>query len=280
MTQMHSQMESPYQEQSDVKLYQEPDRTSIMAILSMIFGIGGCCLGLTSIPAILLGIFSIFGISKSKGRVGGTGFGIAGILTGLLTLALWGGIGGAIVFGFNKFQSDYGQTTEQVFLDLQANNFDAVRASLASPAADVSDEELIAFRDGYLGGLGNLVSNTDGIGDFMSGYISIAQHLGPYSGKIGYTPVPMVFDSGYGTVLYVNDPFKPILSSTGTPMATGLIVIDSQGNEYHLPMQEDGDADSSEDEDQAEDQADEQADDSADSADSTDSPADDGTDGP
>lgn len=258
---MQSQMESPYQEQSDVNLYQEPDRTSIMAILSMIFGIGGCCLGLTSIPAIFLGIFSIIGISKSKGRVGGTGFGIAGILTGLLTLALWGGIGGAIVYGLGKFQSEYGETTEQIFLDLQADNFDAVRASLASPAADVSDEELIAFRDGYLGGLGNLVSNTDGLGDLGSGFISVSQQLSPYNGKIGYTAIPMLFDSGYGLVLYVNDPFKPILSSTGTPMATGLIVIDSQGNEYHLPMKdwEDADTDLESDVDsQSEDEADDQ----------------------
>ncbi len=233
MTQMHS----PYETPPDVMLYQEPERTSIMAILSMVFGIGGCCLGLTSIPAIFLGIFSLIGISKSKGRIGGAGFSIVGILVGVLTLALWSGALGAVTFAYKSFERVYSTGTEQILLDLQANNFDAVRASLAPPAADVSDEELIAFREGYRSGLGNLVSKTDGFGDVLKGYLAVGEQIQPYNGKFGYTPVPMVFDSGYGLVLYVIDPLNIQKSSTGDPMAIKLIVIDSQGNEYHLPME-------------------------------------------
>ena len=44
----------------DVQLYQEPERTSILAIMSMVFGILGCCLvGLTSILAIPLSVFAM-----------------------------------------------------------------------------------------------------------------------------------------------------------------------------------------------------------------------------
>ncbi len=232
MTQMHSTYEDP----SDQMVYQEPERTSVMAILSMVFGFGGCCLGLTSIPAIFLGIFSLVGISKSNGRIGGTGFSIVGILVGLLTLALWGGALGAVAFGFKEFDRVYSSGTEQIFLDLQANNFDAVRASLASPAADVSDEELIAFREGYQSGLGNLVSKTDGVGDLVNGYLTIAQQSNAYNNQFGYTPVPMHFDSGYGLVIHVIDPMNIQRSSVGDPLAIKLIVIDSQGNEYHLPL--------------------------------------------
>jgi len=269
MTQMHS----PYEEQPDVMLYQEPERTSVMAILSMVFGFGGCCLGLTSIPAIFLGIFSLVGISRSKGRVGGAGFSIAGILVGLLTLALWGGALGAVAFGYKEFDRVYSSGTEQILLDLQASNFDAVRASLASPAADVSDEELIAFREGYQSELGNLVSKTDGFGDLVNGYLTIAQQTNAYNGKFGYTPVPMHFDSGYGLVLYVIDPMNVQKSSTGDPMAIRLIVIDSQGNEYHLPMAGAEATDTEAD-------ADEQAGEGEDADDQTDDAADDGSDGP
>lgn len=226
-----TQMQSPYQDQTDVTLYQEPERTSIMAILSMVFGIGGCCLGLTSIPAIFLGIFGLVGISRSKGRVGGTGFGIAGILIGLLTLALWGGILGAGVYGLQSVEKIFGTNTEQVFLDLQADNFDSARSLLASPAADATDEELIAFREGYRGGLGDFVSKTDGIGDLISGYMAIGELIRPYNGRPGYIPIPMMFDSGYGLVIYVIDPNG---SSSGAPMPIEYIVIDAQGNEYHL----------------------------------------------
>jgi len=227
-----TQMQTPFQDQSDATLYQESERTSIMAILSMIFGIGGCCLGITSIPAILLGIFSLVGISRSKGRVGGSGFGIAGILIGLLTLALWGGLFGASVFGLNSMVDTFGAKTEEVFLDLQANNFDSARALLSSPAADSSDEELIAFREGYRSGLGNLVSKPDGIGDLISGYLAISELIQSYSGDRGYIPIPMRFDSGWGLVFYVTDPNSP---ASGLPLVIEYIVVDAQGNEYRLP---------------------------------------------
>ncbi len=227
-----TQMQSPYQDQSDVALYQEPDRTSIMAIMSLIFGVGGCCLGLTSIPAILLGIFSLLGISRSKGRVGGTGFGIAGLLIGIITLALWGGAIGASVYGLNQMVSIYGVKTEQIFLDIQADNFDSSRALMRSPAADSSDEQLMLFRESYQAAMGDVISKPDGIGDLISGYVAVGEAIQPYNGRPGYIPIPMRFDSGFGLVIYVME-----LSSnqSGDLSPKQLIVIDANGNEYMLP---------------------------------------------
>ncbi|PCI07671.1 hypothetical protein COB72_09785 [bacterium] len=229
-----TQMQSPYENQSDVKLYQEPERTSIMAILSMVFGIGGCCLGITSIPAILLGVFGLVGISRSKGRVGGTGFGIAGILIGLLTLALWVGL----IFGggglFNKMMGQFGTTTGQMLLDLQADNFDAARGALNSPANQATDEEMIAFREGYRGSLGDFVSTTDGLGELISGYMAIGPQIQPYQNIPGFVPLPMLFDSGYGLVIYVIDTTGGP-GPSGFPLASQIIVVDAQGVEYRLP---------------------------------------------
>jgi len=227
-----TQMQSPYQDQSDVSLYQEPDRTSIMAILSLVFGVGGCCLGITSIPAILLGIFGLVGITRSKGRVGGTGFSIAGILVGLITLALWGGILGAAVFGLKSMEGTFGTTTEQVFLDIQAGNLDAARSKMDSPAGDATDADLIAFREGYQSGLGEFVSKTDGLGDLISGYIAVGELIQPYNGRPGYVPLPMRFDSGYGLVIYV---INQQSGGPGFPNPIEYIVIDLNGNEYRLP---------------------------------------------
>jgi len=229
-----TQMQSPYQDQTDVTLYQEPERTSIMAIMSLIFGVGGCCLGLTSIPALLLGVFSLVGISKSKGRVGGTGFSIAGILIGLLTLAIWIGIlfGGSYMF--KTMMTSFGDTVEQVMLDVQADNFDGVRGAMGSPGADVPDEELVLFREAYRSTLGDFVSKPDGMGDMWGGYLTIGPLIQPYNGRPGYIPIPMHFDSGWGLVIYVMD--MQSSQSQAFPPPVELIVIDQQGNEYHLPM--------------------------------------------
>lgn len=220
--------------ETDVNLYQETERTSVMAILSMVFGIGGCCLGITSLPAILLGIFGLVGISKSKGRVGGTGFGIAGILIGLLTLALWLGAIGVTVGGLNTFIGTFGQSTEKVFLDVQAGNYDAARTEMASPGADATDEQLIAFHAGYSGALGDYVSLPDGPWDMMKGYMAVGEQIQAYNGKPGLIPMPMRFDSGWGLVIIIIDPSGGS-SSNGMPLAMEYIVVDSQGNEYRLP---------------------------------------------
>jgi hypothetical protein len=226
-----TQTQTPFQSQSDVSLYQEPDRTSIMAILSLVFGVGGCCLGVTSIPAILLGIFGLIGIARSKGRVGGTGFGIAGILIGLLTAALWGGLLGAGAFGMSAMQNEFGGPTEEYFLHLQADDFDSARAIMASPGADASDEEMLAFREAYMSTLGEFVSNSDGIMDLFGGYSNIAELIQPYNGRPGYIPMPMRFDSGWALVIFVMDQ-----TGASGPVPLEYIVVDSQGNEYRMPM--------------------------------------------
>lgn len=223
-------MQTQYNE-TDVNLYQESERTSVMAILSMIFGFGGCCLGITSIPAILLGIFGLVGISKSKGRVGGTGFGIAGILIGLITLALWGGLFGVTIFGLNTFISTFGQTTEQVFFDIQADEFDSARSQMDSPASDATDAQMIVFHEGYQGAVGEYVALPDGPMDMMKGYMAVGQQIQAYQGIPGYIPMPLRFDSGWGLVIIVIDP----QSGSSTPQAMEYIVVDSQGNEYRLP---------------------------------------------
>jgi hypothetical protein len=59
--------------------------TSGKAIASLILGVLALCLSiLAGIPAILLGVLSLIDISKSKGRLSGTGLAIAGLILGFL----------------------------------------------------------------------------------------------------------------------------------------------------------------------------------------------------
>ncbi|MCA9302575.1 MAG: DUF4190 domain-containing protein [Phycisphaerales bacterium] len=216
-----------------VEMYAEPERTSIAAILSLVLGILGCCGGITGIIAVLLAIFAIIGIKGSRGRVGGMGLAIAGLLIGLLMAAAWIavllGVKGAIN-GMDKYVT---QPTAQIFLDLQSDNFDGVRAGLVSPAADATDEELIAFRDAYTSTLGNYKAKPNGWGEYIDGWMSMGQYLQNYQGRQGMIPIPLYFDNGTALVVLMVNPQKQ--SSNGQPVAEELIIIDQNGTEYKLP---------------------------------------------
>lgn len=231
-------MQTPY-ESSNVSLYQEPERTSVMAILSMVLGILGCCGGVTSLLAIPLGVLGLIGISRSKGRVGGTGFSIAGIIIGLLTLALWVGLFFGVGGAAKSFMGLLASNAESVLVDIQNDKFDSARTKLSSPAADVPDEEMIAFREAYRAAVGDYVGQPSSLGEWWSGYGAVGQQIQAYQSrqgqaKPGAVPLPLRFDSGWVLVFYIMDTQGN--QNAGMPNITELILIDAQGNEYALPM--------------------------------------------
>ena len=60
-----------------------PAKTSGMAITSLVLGVLSCGFSLlTGIPAIILGIIALVGISRSAGRMGGTVLAVVGMVLG------------------------------------------------------------------------------------------------------------------------------------------------------------------------------------------------------
>jgi len=222
-------------ENADVQMYQEPERTSIMAILSLVFGVGGCCLGVTSILAVPFAIFGMLGISRSKGRVGGMGLAIAGLIVGLITLALWVGlligVGGAMKAGIAQF----GSTTTGIFTDIQAGDYDSARAAMVPPASEVENAEIEAFYTAYKGDLGDFVSMPSGLGELFSGYGAVAQQMQTYNGQPGYMPMPARFDSGWVLIIYAIDPGGQGAQGGQFPSPQRLILVAPDGKEYTLP---------------------------------------------
>ena len=218
-----------------ISMYQEPERTSIAAILGLVCSCIGCCGGLTSIPGIFLSIFGIVGISRSKGRIGGMGFAIAGLLVGLLTLALWGAILGTTSYGFKWMETNASAPTVQILQDIEAGNFDAARAAMGSPAADVPDEILIAFREAYLPEMGPTVATTSGIFGLFEGYAAVGQNIQNYNGRQNMIPLPIEFGSGMGLVVIEMD---PVLQGNANSMLIApvrIFVVEPDGTEHALP---------------------------------------------
>ncbi len=220
----------------EVQLYQEPERTSILAILSLVFGALGCCGGVTSILGIPMAIISMIGISKSKGRIGGMGLAIGGLVVGLLTLALWVGV----VFGLGGMMkvaiTQFGATTEAILTDVQNGDFDAARNNFGSPGDQTSDEEFVAFAAAYTTDLGQYVSMPDGFGDLINGYMAVGPLIQPYQNRQGYVPMPAQFDTGWVLVIYIMDPNgQGPVGANGMPLPEELILVGPDGAEYRIP---------------------------------------------
>ena len=70
--------------------YAGPERTSALAVLSLILSLACCIPGLGLLGAGL-GVGALIGISGSRGRVGGKGLAVAGIIVGILVSVAWVG---------------------------------------------------------------------------------------------------------------------------------------------------------------------------------------------
>ncbi|MFK7758591.1 MAG: DUF4190 domain-containing protein [Phycisphaerales bacterium] len=215
-----------------ITMYHEPERTSIAAILGLVCSCIGCCGGLTAIPGVFLSIFGIVGISRSKGRIGGMGFAIAGLLIGLLMMALWGGALGAAFAGVKWMEDEAVAPTVEILRDIEAGNFDEARNALGSPASGVSDEVLIEFREGYLATLGPVAEGTKGVGELFTSYGEMVEQMERFNGRPNHIPFPVIFDSGVGLVVIE---INPTGANNGSIAPTRIYVVDSNGNESVLP---------------------------------------------
>src|SRR5262245_43405191 len=80
-----------------------PRRTSILAIISLILSLICIIPGFGLLGAIF-GLAGLIGIMQSRGRVGGTGLAVAGMILGLLFSAVWIGVGLGMVKAGKFFQ--------------------------------------------------------------------------------------------------------------------------------------------------------------------------------
>lgn len=217
-----------------ITMYHEPERTSIAAILGLVCSCIGCCFGLTAIIGVFLSIFGIVGISRSKGRVGGMGFAIAGLIIGLLMLAFWIASLWGVKYGAKQYDANVIQPVFLMFGDLESDDFDSARSVLVSPAADATDEELILFRDGYLSMLGAAASTPTGILEYFSQMIDRGEPLAQYQGANNMIPIPMQFQNGEGLVVMFFDQ-NHSGNANGFPVPMKIVVFDTNGNSISLP---------------------------------------------
>lgn len=229
-----SNMQSSY-ENPNVQMYQEPERTSVMAILSLVFGFLGCCVFVTAPVGVLLGILGLFGISRSKGRVGGTGMAIGGVVVSILAMAIWLGIVIGVGGAMKGWVTQFGATTEGILTDIQNSDYDAARARMIPPASEVDNADMAAFYAAYSADLGDFIGLPSGLGELYGGYASVGPQIQAYNGRPGYMPMPLRFDSGWVLAIYVMNPSGQGGGAGQMPPLEKLILVGPDGSEYSLP---------------------------------------------
>ncbi|MEO0513239.1 MAG: DUF4190 domain-containing protein [Planctomycetota bacterium] len=185
--------------------YDEPEKTSILAILSLILGLI-CFVPLLGVLAIVLGVFALIGIGSSQGRTKGTGLAVAGIVLGLLFSVLQTGALFAAQQGLAKF----GQFANPL-VEVEAGSYDEARKYLATDTAnELTDDDFEEFRDAYQAELGSFDSVPKGLVALIGTYSELGPSMNavstndaPYSGAS--FPIPGLFDNSSAIIMLAID---------------------------------------------------------------------------
>lgn len=241
---------SNYADFGDSELVLVPQRTSILAIFSLICALI-CIIPGLGVLATIFGIAAIVGISGSKGRVGGTGLAATGIILGLLFSMVWVGM----IYGGGKvasiFVGGFAQPTADALMALDNDKITEARAGFTTAAnAAITDEELIKFRDAYQADLGVCKGSPTNLVEFIRGYQEAGKAFknvqGPSRGpsRQDMIPMPINFEKGKAIVIAVFDP-KGMDSAKGGPASapgtpgfkvplSNIIILTTGGKQYSI----------------------------------------------
>jgi len=137
----------------------DPTETSGLAIASIVLGVlGFCSSGLTGIVGLILGIIALVNIGESRGRLGGRGLALAGIIISPISIVV--GIASVFLIVIPVLESGYGAAKSTIV----TSNLRQIRLAAAMYENDWEDHFVTVDRwdqllkeTGYLGGGRNLL---------------------------------------------------------------------------------------------------------------------------
>lgn len=203
---------NPYADDGGYDELAGPERTSALAVVSLVMSLLCCIPGLGVLGAGL-GVGALLGISGSRGRVGGKGLAVAGIIVGILVSVAWVG-------GYVAFQKGVGELlskTGTIVGTLDSGDYDGFRGTSSSPASDLSDADYAAFVAAYRAQLGGYAGVPDSAWEYIQnfGNPTLAQSMQGSPPAQNAIPVTVEFDNGMTIVFLVasqtsGNPFSPI----------------------------------------------------------------------
>jgi len=212
----------------------QEERTSVLAILSLIFGI--VCLPGFGVLGAILGIAAIYFISSAGGRLAGRGLAIAGIVISLLMTFIWI----AILWGMVQFGAmvdrEAIRPVSTLMQDIDSGNTAAIPAKFAGQTGQqLTEADIAAFAAAYQTELGAYKSAPDGPMQWFIDMMKIGPAMQRFQGRNDGIPIPMTFEKGMALVVLVFDRTsgKPSGSTSEIPMSN-LQILTNNGKTINL----------------------------------------------
>ncbi|MBC7771442.1 MAG: DUF4190 domain-containing protein [Pyrinomonadaceae bacterium] len=211
-------------------LPQGPQRTSGLAIASLICSLIVCLPGL-GVIGLILGVIAFMVIGGSNGRLKGRGLAMAGIILGLVVSVVWT-VGIIVSFRMNVGQQTYVQEpTYAAFTQLDTGDVSGFRALLTPALAGaITDEEILAFRDAYKDKAGNFQGQPRDFKSAMAviGVLSdgmVLSKLQQAANAKGVMPLPAGFSKHSGAIVLASDAITGQMDyAMATPKFVGTVV--------------------------------------------------------
>lgn len=187
---------------------EEPQRMSVLAVLSLICAVV-CCIPGLGILAFVFGAFALAGISKSQGRVTGKPLAGIGMALGLIATVIWMAIAIGVAQGWRTYTTQMVGGTSQMMQTLSDGDIAGARLHLLEPAtAELTDEDIAAFAAIVRRDFGAFVGAPTGITEMVDGFSAAYGRGGVRSGgssQVAAIPIAVDFDNGSSVVHIVID---------------------------------------------------------------------------
>jgi len=215
--------------------YPAPQRTSVLAIMALVFSLL-CFIPGAGAIAIIFGGASIMFISGSRGRLGGLGMAITGVLLGLVSTVFWLFAIIAAASFTGGFKTGFVAPTSNMMAALDQGDYTAARQNFdTSLDAAVTDKQLGEFVAAYKAEVGSFQSMPGSISEFVGAFFGEAgQLMQNYRGQ-NEMPMPATFDSRMAVILAGFPQGQAQIQSGGMlPKLNNLGVLVAPGKEVWL----------------------------------------------
>ncbi|MBX3366165.1 MAG: DUF4190 domain-containing protein [Phycisphaeraceae bacterium] len=224
--------QNPFSNPYDLPEAVVPERTSVLAVMSLVFGI--VCVPFFGIIAAFLGVMALFGIKASRGRVSGTGLAVTGIVLGAVFSLVWGGCVGTLGFALQIVTKQVAPDVGAAITSAQQSDVEGVRSKLATPGQQrLTQEAVDQFGAALTSELGEFRGVPGTIGGLMGAYMDVFQAIGqggnvnPAGNYQNAVPIPVQFENGWAMAFIVQSP--PGQGSSTKPMPFDNIIILTPG---------------------------------------------------
>jgi hypothetical protein len=209
-------------------------RTSVMAVLSLVFALI-CCPPGPSALGVLFGVAALIAIGRSNDRLVGRGLAISGIIIGLIVCAIWLGISIGAGRVWDAYKTEVATPLLGKLKAMEEGNYTEFRTLLTPETnARITDADIDALRAGYQAELGKIVDTPTGFMEIVSIASEARDAWTPAQNRNDLFPLITNFEKGPGIVLLQFDPAQQHTQPPGTQQFVNIIISSPKRSVWKL----------------------------------------------